>query len=560
MRLGRPFSTFLLPVLALVGPTLAQDDLQERLRHRLEVLDEPGELVAAGELLFAVPSLVEFYEGRAWLPAWLDGQDRPKEILAHLILALESSRNHGLTPSHYHLEALRSALDRVRAGAESGTDPGRLVDVELLATDAFLTLANHYANGHSDPQKIDPGWFLNREEPELISSLGRAVTAGQGGPRGALRALLPAERGYRVLLERLALQRKLAENGSWQSLDPGRALKPGDTDPAVAAIRHRLTQLGDYEPKVAHKPEHSDVYDEPLANAVRQFQARHGLDQDGIIGRDTLRELNVPPAHRIDQIRANLERWRWLPRSLGDEYIIVNIAGFRMELFSGGERVMEKRAIVGLPYRRTPVFTGRMTYLVFNPSWEVPHRLTIQDKLPEIVNDPEYLSRLGFTVLQGWGAEERLIDPTTVNWSELTRADFPYRLRQAPGPANALGQVKFMFPNEHNVYLHDTPSRGLFAQAERAFSSGCIRLEEPLELAEWLLASPARPTVMTPEEIDRILAGGRETTVPLDRPVTVHLLYWTAWMDDNGTVQFRRDIYGRDAPLIEALNKPPPAH
>jgi murein L,D-transpeptidase YcbB/YkuD len=539
-------------------PTNAGGELQERLRHRLEVLDHPGELVAGGDLLYAVPALVSFYEGRTFRPAWLDADGQPSDALQGLVPALQASRNHGLTPSHYHLGKLRNALALLNDPPRAGIEQRVLADIELLASDAFLTLADHYAGGKVHAESIDPGWFLEREAPELASSLSRAVAGGKKAPRAALNALLPVNPAYQVLVEHLALQRKLSGDGSWEEIQPGRTLHPGDTDAGIPALRKRLALLGDYLPPGQRAAAPEDLYGDGLQDAVRRFQARHGLENDGIIGRDTLRELNVAPASRGDQIRANLERWRWLPRSLGDEYILVNIAGFRMDVFSGDDRVMQQRVIVGQPYRRTPVFTGRMTYLVLNPAWEVPHRLAVQDKLPEITRDPEYLSRLGFTVLQGWGAEETVIDPETVDWNELSRSHFPYRLRQAPGPQNALGQVKFMFPNVHNVYLHDTPTRGLFAEDHRAFSSGCIRVEDPLALAEWLLGGTNRQKVMTREEIHRILDVGKESTVPLESPVDVHMLYWTAWVEDDGTVQFRGDIYGTDTPLTEVLSQLPP--
>lgn len=555
---GSPFIVVLITLFASAIPAAqANGEIQERLRHRLEVLDEPGELVAGNATLYAVPALISFYEGRAWLPAWVGEEGRPTEAFQGLVPALRVAADHGLNPEDYHLDALRESLAGLQEDRQERLDARVLADIELLASDAFLTLADHYADGRVDPESIDPGWFLERERRELVSSLSRAVTDGRNGPRLALRSLLPASAEYRVLVDHLAMQHELSGNAAWETIQAGRALKPGDSDPAIPLIRQRLAQLGDLPS--GETPAHRERYDDALQAAVRRFQARHGLEEDGVIGRDTIGELNTSPAERIDQIRANLERWRWLPRSLGDDYIVVNIAAFRMELISGGERVMDSRAIVGLPYRRTPVFSGRMTYLVLNPSWEVPYRLAVQDKLPEILDDPYYLSRLGFKVLQGWGAEETVIDPATVNWSELSRSHFPYRLRQAPGPANALGQVKFMFPNTHNVYLHDTPTRGLFAETQRAFSSGCIRLEEPIGLAEWLLSGPGRRKVMTPDEIRRILASGKETTVPLQDPVPVHLLYWTAWVDEDDRVQYRRDIYGRDAPLIEALNRPAPA-
>lgn len=553
-------TTFL--ALSCLGSLLAAtpvhaDELREQLRHRLEVLDEPGELVAGGEKLFAVPSLLTFYEQRGWQPTWFDEGHDPLPSLSGLVPAIENARNHGLVSERYHLAALRSGLEYLAAANPSQRDPKQLADIELLASDAFLTLGRHYADGQVDPASIDPNWHLERELPTLMESLSKASRGGRGAPNKALAAVLPSEPAYQVLVEQLALQRQLAAAGEWPEIAGGTSLHPGDEDARVPNIRQRLIAL-DGHPPIEPDSKDPEVYDETLAAAVRDFQARHGLKQDAVVGRQTIAALNVTPAARVDQLRANLERWRWLPQSFGEEYIIVNIAAFSMDVISGGERVMHQRVIVGQPYRRTPVFTGRMTYLVLNPSWEVPHRLAVRDKLPEIINDPEYLSRLGFSVLEGWGAEERRVDPGQVNWKALSASEFPYRLRQAPGPENALGRVKFMFPNEHNVYLHDTPTRGLFAEETRAFSSGCIRVENPIELAEWLLGGRNRPAVMTSNEIQGILDGGKETTVRLGEAVPVHLLYWTAWVEADGTVHYRHDIYGRDEPLIEAFNQSPP--
>lgn len=543
--------------LLAAAPGHTADELREGLRHRLEVLDEPGELVAGGKDLFAVPTLLSFYEQRGWQPAWLDADHGPLPSLPGLVPAIEDARKHGLVPEPYHLAALRSGLDYLATTKPAHRDPRKLADIELLASDAFLTLARHYADGQVDPASIDPGWYLERELPTLMESLSKASRGARGAPKRALAALLPSEPAYWVLVEQLALQRQLADDGEWPDIARGASLHPGDEDARVPAIRQGLIALDDHPPA---KPDskNAEIYDETLAAAVRQFQARHGLKQDAVVGRQTIAALNVTPEARVNQLRANMERWRWLPQSFGEEYIIVNIAAFSMDVISGSDRVMHKRVIVGQTYRRTPVFTGRMTYLVLNPSWEVPYRLAVRDKLPEIVNDPEYLSRLGFAVLQGWGAEERRVDPGAVDWQSLSASDFPYRLRQAPGPENALGRVKFMFPNKHNVYLHDTPTRGLFAEEARAFSSGCIRVENPIELAEWLLGGPNRPAVMTSREIQGILDGGKETTVRLGEAVPVHLLYWTAWVEADGTIHYRHDIYGRDEPLIAAFNLSPP--
>lgn len=558
----RHFHLFQVPGIAAILATAAlagDGDLSERLRHRLEVL--PVEALAARNRPLHVPAgVAAFYRDRVWVPVWVRPDSGTRQSLQALVSALEAASVHGLSPAHYHLEALREAIDDTsnRVGALPATP--MLADIELLATDAFLALGSHYANGRVDPVTIDPDWHLTREPRAALSALRDLNQDRFANSSQALESLLPDYPEYRLLMERLALQRRLAEEVPWPEIMPGPLLRPGESDARVLLIQARMRMLGDLDPDPeAHAiaDAKDPVYTSGLESAVQAFQRRHGLEPDGVIGPRTLAELNTSPERRIAQIRANMERWRWMPSELGAEHIRVNIAGFRMDVMSGNKLVMRKRAIVGRPYRRTPVFSGNMTYLVLNPSWEVPSRLAANDQLPQIQADPGYLDRMGFQILSGWGAEERRIDPSQVDWSALDHQNFPFRLRQAPGPLNALGQVKFMFPNQHNVYLHDTPARDLFAQEERAFSSGCIRVDEPMDLVDWLLSGPGRPRVMTPEEIRRILDSGTETTVRLGRALPVHLLYWTAWVGEDGRIQYRPDIYGRDAPLIEALDRAP---
>jgi murein L,D-transpeptidase YcbB/YkuD len=298
-----------------------------------------------------------------------------------------------------------------------------------------------------------------------------------------------------------------------------------------------------------------EIFDEALEEAVKRFQGRHGLAVDGVVGPRTLQALNRTAEEHLRLIKVNMERWRWLPRSLGDRFIRVNIADFDMELVEAGERIMEMRVMVGKDYRRTPVFSDVMTYLVINPYWNVPRSLAVEDKLPLIKQDPAYLAGQKMKVLSGWGADAREIDPLTIDWSEVTPETFTWRLRQDPGPKNALGQIKFMLPNKFNVYLHDTPSREAFDRPDRALSSGCIRLEKPIQLAEYLLRGYpewTRPAILAAIE------DGKEQTIRLLEPIPVHILYCTAWVEDTGEVNFRRDIYGRDTAVADALMSRPP--
>jgi murein L,D-transpeptidase YcbB/YkuD len=316
---------------------------------------------------------------------------------------------------------------------------------------------------------------------------------------------------------------------------------------AVPALRARLAATGDLDPAAA--PD-AGVFGAALEAAVKRFQARHGLAVDGIVGRKTYRALNVPVAARIRQIAVNMERWRWLPADLGERSVRVNIAGFTVDVIRHGETVLSMRAVVGTPYRKTPVFTGRMTYIDVNPTWTVPPTILKTDILPELRADPGYLAEHDMTLYAGWQADSPVVDPETIDWSTVSADAFPYRIVQAPGPTNPLGRVKFMFPNRHHVYLHDTPKRGLFEKNVRTFSSGCIRVERPVALAAELLDGVPG---WSRARIADLMAAGTRKRVRLPDPWPVHVTYTTVWRAADGTIQFRNDIYGRDKRLARML-------
>jgi len=295
-----------------------------------------------------------------------------------------------------------------------------------------------------------------------------------------------------------------------------------------------------------------DLYSNEVERAVRRFQERHGLEITGVVDSVTLAELNVTAAERIRQIELNMERWRWLPLHLGQRHILINIANFKLDVVENEQVILTMLAVVGNQFRRTPVFSDMLTYLVFNPYWNITPNMAIQDILPQVLKDPTYLENQRIKVLQGWGADASEVDPNSIDWAIVDRNNFPYRFRQEPGPLNALGRIKFMFPNKFNVYLHDTPSRGFFLKSRRDFSSGCIRIERPVELAEYLLREDPK---WTKKEILATIESSKETTVKLPLAIPIHLLYWTAWADDYGMIHFRNDIYGRDKLVYEALLK-----
>jgi L,D-transpeptidase YcbB len=500
-----------------------------------------------GERIHAADELPRFYQRRGHRPAWVD-LFGPGPLSDSVITAVERAALEGLNPEHYHLARMREIQAELRRDLRAGRIPDRqrLADLDLLLTDAFLVYGSHLVGGRVDPLLMHPEWSAAGREVDMVALLEGAVDSGRVGE--TLESLLPVHPGYGRLRQALAEYRRIAERGGWPEI-PGRSLQEGDRDPAVRLVRQRLRATRDL---VAPLASDETLFDAELADAVRRFQRRHAIRDDGILGLETSGYLNVPVAQRVRQLELNLERWRWLPRDLGERHIIVNIAGYQMDVMVGDSSVFQSRAMVGQRYRRTPVFSGRMTYLVLNPTWTIPPGILEEDKLPLIRRDPNYLRDHHIRVLRHDGRE---VDPATIDFNRVTRST-GYMFRMDPWAENPLGQVKFMFPNEHHIYLHDTPEREEFGRTSLAFSSGCIRIENSLEFAEYLLGGWQG---WTGDRIRAAIAAGRvDHTIILPQPVPVHLLYWTSWVDRDGTVHFRRDVYDRDHPLDEALRWPAP--
>ncbi|WP_349557743.1 L,D-transpeptidase family protein [Marinobacter sp. NFXS9] len=529
-------------VLLIVGlvPPAGADEM---LRQRLEAIQAGYTVAAGGEPLVATAALSDFYESRGYTPAWT----RP-ELRDDWMSVLAGIAGDGLMPDDYHA----SALAELQQDSETEYSQEALADRDLLLSDSFLLLASHLLDGKVDPETTDPEWQAERHQRELYQMLSQALDSGN--LVATVDALRPTQTGYQALRSAHGRLAAMA-NMEWPPIPAGPSIEVGDRDDRLPVIRQRLRLLGDLRGAEAGDPV-ADVFDDRLEPVIRAFQRRHGLTDDGIIGRKTLAMINLSPAQRLDRVDLNLERWRWLPDSLGLRYVLVNIAAFEMEVVQGNQVVMEKPVIVGQPYRRTPVFSDQIRYLVLNPTWTVPTKLILQDKLPQILKDPGYLERLGFEVYEGWGTDRRRVDAATVDWSRVSARNLPYQLVQAPGPQNALGQVKFMFPNKYDVYLHDTPSRDLFQKSARTFSSGCIRLKDPLELAAYLLKG--KPG-WDEDRLNAVVASRKTTTVLLDDPIPIHLQYWTVWVDRTGTLQFRPDIYDRDPAVLAALHESPSA-
>jgi murein L,D-transpeptidase YcbB/YkuD len=420
----------------------------------------------------------------------------PYGLMPHLNLekaeaiaaAISRAGEEGISPSDYHLDAINNLLAEVceqsSAAGPASISPELWADLDLILTDAFLLYGSHLAAGRVDPETLHTDWKINPVAVDLLSSIDNAASSGDIG--AALKKLRPAHSGYSALRNALARLRSVAAANGWPMLDASETLRPGDRGEKVGGLRRRLAVTGDIEQNAPHAD--SFFFDAEIESAVRRFQRRNGLKEDGIVGRDTFGMLNVSVEQRIRQVVLNLERWRWLPHDLGPRYIIVNTADFNLKAVENGRVDLQMRVVVGRPARRSPVFSASMTYLVVNPYWNVPTTIAVEDILPELQKDVSYLAPRGIHVFQSWDVDAPEIDPATVDWQAYHANRFPFRLRQDPGAGNALGRIKFMFPNQFAVYLHDTPNRALFKRAQRDFSSGCIRVESPAALAGFVLA------------------------------------------------------------------------
>jgi L,D-transpeptidase YcbB len=544
-RIADRLARALLPSIACLSlgllPRLAQpqpdDPVALAIATELEALMNPGVTAIHGTRLALQDQVQEFYARRGFRAAWGNASNAEQ-----LRRALADSYADGLNPADYHLPALEELSTQVTQASATSVLRARY---DVLLTEALLRLAYHLSFGKVDPETFDAQWNYSRTlaSTDVAQEVEQALAAEDIYRR--VEALKPTHNLYVELKQELAQYRAAAEKKDWPTIPPGGSLKPGVSDARVPVLRARLIASGDLDAAAASD---SLDYDATLENAVRNFQQRMGLESDGVAGPGTIAELSVPLADRIRQLRINLDRGRVLLQDLPDEFVVVNIAGFTVYFVRGQNIVWHSRAQVGKPYRRTPIFRSEINYLVLNPTWTVPPGIILNDILPAAKRDPGSITRKGLKVLDAGGRE---LDPESIDWSRFNSGHIPYTLRQDPGPSNALGRVKLMFPNPYLVYLHDTPSQTLFERAERTFSSGCVRVERALELAELVLEDPDR---WSKDAIARVIASGQLQNVTLKKNIPVLLAYWTSWIDPEGRMNFRRDIYGQDAKWAQALD------
>lgn len=476
-------------------------------------------------------TLKKFYSARAFTNAWGSGSSLGRDG-KDAIEFLGQAALEGLNPGEYHIREIQQAYD-----------DRDYVLLDLLLTDNVLRYASHLRDGQYSPKSVDNNWLIKPgARGDIVTQLNQAVSDRKVGE--FLASLVPPHKVYKGLRKQLRIHAELSNSGGWPYFPAsGRTLRPGDKHPDVALLRARLA-VTDGADNFGADPQ---FYDEALQASVEQFQVRHGLNDDGVVGPKSRQALSVPVRNRVRQIIASMERFRWIPRQLGSTNIVVNVPAFRLWYTSQtaqGSETLTMRTIVGKSRRdhQTPSFSQNMKYLVVNPNWNVPNSIASKEISPKVSRNPGYLARGGYTVYNKSGQK---VDPSTINWGQYGKHNpLPYRIVQSRGAGGALGTVKFMFPNKHGIYLHDTQTRNLFKKDYRAYSHGCIRIEKPMELASVILGDKS------PDQVQSMIKNSsRNRHIDLSAEIPVYLVYMTAWADGNG-INFYDDLYNRDRGLI----------
>jgi murein L,D-transpeptidase YcbB/YkuD len=478
----------------------------------------------AGDTLTVSEPVLGFYRRLRFRPAWTDGTDLERARVLHG--AIGRAVEDGLDPNSYRHDVAARLLAALAAEDEEALDDearaGYAADLDVVLSEGYMRYASDVVRGAIDPDSVGSAWRIPRSDAPSWHIL-RSVVRG-GDPVQIIERLRPATPYYGRMMSALARLRRVRDEGGWPKLPAEIEVAEEDSSEAVVLLRARLSASDDpREAQLARRgAAHPAVYDRDLRDALRHYQERHAIDGDGRLGSSTLRQLNHDVEERSAEVKLNMDRWRWLPQDLGRLFVLVNIAGFELEVVENDHAIESMNVVVGKPGWSTPVFADTMEHIVLNPYWTPPPSIMEEEILPAMARDPGYLARNNFERTSGGG------------------------VRQRPGPNNALGQFKFLFPNDDNIYLHDTPADHLFSRARRDFSHGCIRIERPADLARLLVS---KASTHSPASIDGMVATGSEKWIPLRKPVPIYIVYFTAWVREDGTLRFHHDVYGHDEEL-----------
>ncbi len=508
------------------GPAPAQ--VEKQVQTRVTEL-ATSDAAVRNERLIHRGAVVRFYKARQGKPAWEEKEG------SQVILAIRGVGADGLDPADYHLKVIEELVLKRKEGTNAELEG----DLDVLLTDAVAGIVDHMKYGRVRPASVNPAWNMDPRDgaPPLEETLKQVQSSGNVGE--AIEHTRPDHFIYKGLVKELAQMKSVVAMGGWPTVPAGPTIKRGGIDSRIPTVRKRLSVSGEFQGQPGSNP---NLYEPELVDAVKLFQARHRLAESGLVDKLTVAAMNVPAQARAGQVRVNLERARWVLSDLPDKFMLVNIPAFKAYLIQGGKNVWEARTQVGEEGKETPTFRSLMRTVVLNPDWTVPRSIIVNELMPDGV---AALQKKGLRLYDGNGNE---VDPGSVNRDDLDR----FTIRQPPGPKNALGAVKFLFPNKYDIYLHDTPSKHLFDNNVRTFSHGCIRLENALDLAKTLL----EPQGWDEGRIQEAIASGEKQDVNLKDPFPVIIVYWTVSVGASGETRYAMDIYNQDPKLLMALDAP----
>jgi len=484
--------------------------------------------------------VADFYTKHGFIPVWTTTDGDLSANAKDLLSVIHNAYQDGLNPEDYHTKVIDAMLPTLNQGVSSDNPDAvaRLANFDLTLTDAFFLYASDILYGKVNNKVSYPNWTITKRSADLVAVLDKALQAKQ--VHEALADLSPHSYAYTKLKAKLAQYQLIAGNGGWKQIPSGDKLEVGSQGDSVALLQQRLMATGELSSIADDK---KGIFDVNLESAVSKFQEDHGLNDDGVVGTETLSALNLPVTTRIQQIELNLDRLRWLPDDLGKNYIVVNIPDFSLMVVQDGKVIMTMPVIVGADGKQSCVLSSKITYLELNPYWYVPRSIAVKEFLPILKRNPQFLEQNAIQVYSGGYADTDEIDQSSINWRQVDPNNFEFQLRQEPGTLNSLGRIKFIFANSCGIYLHDTPAHDLFSESRRDLSHGCIRVGKPIDLAAYLLQDKK---TWTNDKISSEIDKGQREIVTLTQPMNIYIVYATAWVDSNNVLQFRNDIYNID--------------